>query len=90
MRESEIKTVNNQLNKIAYHWSTCLKQKVIANIIPPRLEESVQFGSIEKVGMLVQTMQRTMLMVRNICEKQMPNVNNMYSGNDDEDVEKRL
>jgi hypothetical protein len=67
-----------------------LRSKIIEGIIPPRLQEYVHFDSLEKLNLLNKTMYRAMLMIRFICEKQMPNVDNMYGGGGDEEIRKKL
>ena len=66
-----------------------MKQKVIECIIPARLQDSVHFDSLQKIDILNQSMNRAMLMVRYICERQMPNVENMYGGDEEEELEKK-
>jgi len=90
LRENEIKQIDNQLVKIDYHWSTLLKSKVIEGLIPDRLNEKVHFDSLERLNTLNQSMNRAMLMIRYICEKQMPNVDTMYGGDDDSEFERKI
>lgn len=90
IRTNEMREIDSQLNKIQYHWDTLLKQKVIEAIIPPRLQENVHFDSLTKLNLLNQSMFRAMLMVRYICEKQLPNVQNMYTADDDEEMERKI
>lgn len=90
IRNNEMREIDNQLSKIQYHWDTLLKQKVIEAIIPPRLQENVHFDSLSKLNLLNQSMFRAMLMVRYICEKQLPNVQNMYTADDDEEMERKI
>ena len=37
IRDNENKELDNQLNKIQYHWNNLLKAKVVEGVIPPRL-----------------------------------------------------
>lgn len=91
LRDSENRELDNQIAKIDYHWGTLLKSKVIEGIIPPRLQEHVHFDSLERLNRLNQSMYRAMLLVRYICEKQMPNVGSMYGGSgDSEELEMKI
>ena len=90
LQENEKSSLDAKLTKIEYHWAHLLKQKVIEGIIPPRLQEDSHFDSLSKLNSLNQAMYRAMLMFRFICEKQMPNVENMYGGGGDEETEKKV
>ena len=90
LKQSENKEIDNQLRKIDYHWDKSIKQKVIENIIPPRLKDSVHFDSLDRLNLLNQSGNRAMLMLRYICEKQMPNVQNMYGGEGEEDLNNKI
>lgn len=91
LRDSENRELDNQIAKIDYHWGTLLKSKVIEGIIPPRLQEHVHFDSLGRLNRLNQSMYRAMLLVRYICEKQMPNVGSMYGGGgDSEELEMKI
>jgi hypothetical protein len=91
LKDSENKELDNQIIKIDYHWSTLLKSKVIEGIIPPRLQEHVHFDSLDRLNRLNQTMYKAMLLVRYICEKQMPNIDSMYGGTgEDEELELKI
>jgi hypothetical protein len=52
LKQSENKEIDNQLRKIDYHWDRMIKQKVIENIIPPRLKDSVHFDSLDRLNLL--------------------------------------
>ena len=91
LKDSENRELDNQIAKIDYHWGTLLKSKVIEGIVPPRLQEHVHFDSLERLNRLNQSMYRAMLLVRYICEKQMPNVGSMYGGGgDSEELEMKI
>lgn len=96
VKEGERRELDSQVRKIDYHWQQAVKQRVIENIIPPRLQESVHFDSLDRLNLLNKSVNRALLMLRYICEKQMPNVQNQYgaSGTDaaspDEDEELSL
>jgi hypothetical protein len=90
IRDNENRDLDSQLSKIEYHWSNLINLKVVKSIIPPRLQEHVHFDSLEKVNSLNQTMYKAILMVRYICEKQLPNVVNLVSGNESEDLELKV
>ena len=51
---------------------------MIESIIPARLVKSVNLDSLDKLNALNQTSNRAILMLRYICEKQLPNVHNLY------------
>ena len=63
---------------IDLHWQRTLKFKLIENVIPKRLFDTIKFSSLEKVNILNQSSNRAMLLLRYICEKQMTNVHNIY------------
>ena len=90
LRENEIKDIDHKLTKIDYHWANLLKSKVIEGIIPPRLNEKVHFDSLDRIKVLNQSMHRAMLMIRYICEKQMPNVETMYGADDEQEFERKI
>ncbi len=90
LRENEIKEIDSQMQKIDYHWSSVLSQKVIQGLIPKRLEDSVHFDSLKRLNSLKIVGSKATLMVRYICEKQIPNISTMYSGSDDEEMERKL
>lgn len=83
--DSEKQGIDEKLQKIEYHWENLVKSKVIEAIIPPRLEEDVRFDSLKKVSLLNQALYRGMMLFRFLCEKQMPNVVNLYSGGSQEE-----
>ena len=86
VQDNEKASLNQKIEKIQYHWENLLRQKVIENIIPPRLHEGVHFDSLAKLTALNQAMQRAMLLFRFICEKQLPNVESMYGGGGEEEL----
>lgn len=90
LRDNEIRELDNQISKIDYHWSNLLKSKVVEGLIPARLNEKVHFDSLEKLVILNKSMHRAMLMMRHICEKQMPNVDTMYGGDDEKEFESKI
>ena len=90
LQENDKSSLDAKLEKIDYHWENLIKGKVIENIIPPKLHESMHFDSLSKLNTLNQSMYRAMLMFRYICEKQLPNVENMYGGGGDEEIEKKM
>ena len=67
-----------------------MKSKVVEGLIPKRLNEKVHFDSLERLNILNQSMHRAMLMIRYICEKQMPNVDTMYGGDDETEFERKI
>jgi hypothetical protein len=87
LKETEKSKLDGQLKKIEYHWENLLKAKVIEGIIPPRLQDDVHFDSLNKLNSLNQAMYRAMLLFRFICEKQMPNVETMYGGGGEEELQ---
>ena len=46
--------------------------------------------SLDKIKVLNQSMHRAMLMIRYICEKQMPNVETMYGADDEQEFERKI
>lgn len=90
LQDNEKLNLDNKLKKIDYHWQNALKSKVIEGIIPARLQEDVHFDSLDKLNVLNQSMHRAMLMFRYICEKQLPNVENMYGGGGEEELQKKI
>lgn len=90
VQDNDKQNMQAKIQKIEYHWDNLIKQKVIANIIPKRLKENVHFDSLEKLNTLNKAMQRAMLLFRFICEKQLPNVENQYAGDGEEDVERKV
>lgn len=90
LQDNEKQNLSNQLEKIDYHWQNALKSKVIEGIIPKRLQDDVHFDSLDKLNVLNKSMYRALLMFRFICEKQLPNVENMYGGGGEEEIQKKI
>lgn len=66
---------------------------MVANIIPPRLADSVHFDSLERLNLLNCSVNKALLLLRFISEKQMPNVVNMFAGtagDEDEEIALKL
>jgi len=90
VQDNERAKLDGQLQKIEYHWENLLKAKIIESIVPPRLQEDVHLDSLAKINTLNQALYRAMLLFRFICEKQIPNVENMYGGGGEEEVQKKF
>jgi hypothetical protein len=54
-----------------------MKMKVIEGFIPTRLQEHTHLDSLEKVQLLNITKQKALLLMREICEKQLANVGHL-------------
>ena len=52
LQENDKASLDAKLEKIEYHWANLIKSKVIENIIPPKLHESVHFDSLERLNTL--------------------------------------
>lgn len=84
--------MDSQLQQIANHWQTSIRIRLIESLVPERLMGAVQLKSLDKVNALTQSSYRAMYLLRYICEKQMPNVHNLYeaSSQDEEEMEASL
>lgn len=73
LREAGKKDMEIMVQKIEF-WQEKLKMKVIEGFIPKRLVEETRLDSLEKIQMLNKTKNKALLLTREICEKQVGNI----------------
>lgn len=71
LRESNKKELDQTIQKIDF-WQDKLKMNVIESFLPQRLGEETKLDSLDKVLLLNKTKHKAMLLIRDICEKQLP------------------
>jgi hypothetical protein len=76
LRESSKKENEMMISRIHF-WQEKMKMKVIEGFIPTRLQEHTHLDSLEKVQLLNITKQKALLLMREICEKQLANVGHL-------------
>lgn len=69
------------LHKIDF-WQEKLKMKVISEFIPQRLFEESKIESLDRIQLLNKCKNKSMLLVREICEKQLTLNNENIIDND--------
>jgi len=81
LRESSKKENEMMISRIHF-WQEKMKMKVIEGFIPTRLQEHTHLDSLEKVQLLNITKQKALLLMREICEKQLANVGHLQEDQD--------
>ncbi len=76
MREAGKKETEMMCAKIHF-WQEKMKIRVIEGMIPTRMNELTHFESLEKVQLLNITKHKALLLMRELCEKQMASVANV-------------
>lgn len=84
LRENSKKDLELNVFKIDY-WQEKFKTKVVEGFIPPRLVEDTRQDSIEKIQLLNKCRHKASLLLREICEKQLPQLEQTH-----EDGEQRV
>ena len=69
VREAGKKESEMMIGKIHF-WQEKLKMKVVQGFVPARLVEQTHLDSLEKVQLLNITKNKALLLVREICERQ--------------------
>lgn len=70
LRESNKKDMDLTLQKIDF-WQDKMKMKVLEQFIPLRLKQEADLESLDKIQLLNKAKHKAMLLLREICEKQL-------------------
>jgi hypothetical protein len=71
LREYAKKESQMMMGKIHF-WQEKMKTRVIQGFVPPRLVEQSQLEALEKVQLINITKNKALLLIREICERQLP------------------
>lgn len=81
LREAGKKESHMMIGKIHF-WQEKLKMRVLEGFIPARLNEQTHLESLEKVQLLNITKQKALLLIREVCERQLQNVSALHEDTD--------